>query len=90
MSSKWSRKFYALCASLADEQEAKLLFESLLSPKEQEEFAHRLHILSLLHEGQSQRSVRDQAKVSIATVTRGARVLRERGAALSKLIARIL
>ncbi len=49
---------------------------ALLTPKEIEEIANRLEIIRLLEKGKSQRDVAQQLGVGIATVTRGARVLK--------------
>lgn len=50
----------------------------LLTPSELQEMNKRLQILDLLEQGVPQRQIADQLGVGIATVTRGASVLKHR------------
>ena len=59
--------------------EMTAFFEALLTPKEIEEIANRMEIIRLLRSGESQREIAQQLSVGIATVTRGARVLKTEG-----------
>ena len=65
-----------LIASLKDPNEVESLFEELLTPAECEDLARRWHLVRLLINGASQREVSKEVGIGVATVTRGARELR--------------
>jgi len=73
METDWKKEVHRLFALPKRAKEARELLEAILTPKEYDEIARRWHIVSMLLEGHPQREVRDRARVSIATVTRGAR-----------------
>lgn len=50
----------------------------LLTPTELEEVAKRLQIITMLEAGMPQRKIAEQLGVGIATVSRGARALKQR------------
>lgn len=52
------------------------LLKDLLTPAELKEIRGRLKIVRLLHRGLPQRAVAQKLKIAIATITRGARVLK--------------
>lgn len=52
--------------------------DQLLTPSELEEIAKRLQIIKLLQAGMPQRKIAEQLGVGIATVSRGARALKQR------------
>jgi len=68
--------FAALLQKLESQQQVSNFLEALLTPKELDEIANRMEIIRLLRLGTSQREVAQQLGVGIATVTRGARVLK--------------
>lgn len=70
------KAFAALLNKLESEQQTCEFLAALLTPKELDEIANRLAIIQLLRSGLSQREVAQQLGVGIATVTRGARVLK--------------
>lgn len=69
------KDFVALVHGTTD----KVLLEDLLvgitTPKEREEFARRIEIVSLLLQGVSQRQISERLGVGIATVTRASKEL---------------
>ena len=67
-------------ASFAD------FLHDLLTPAERREMAIRWQIVKLLAEGTTQRGVADKLNVSIATVIRGARALRESRGGFSRML----
>lgn len=75
MVSPWKKELHKLIASVKNAAETENLFKALLTPTEHEELARRWQIVKHLIQGVSQREIRDQLSVSIATVTRGAREL---------------
>ncbi|MBL4584967.1 MAG: trp operon repressor [Pseudomonadales bacterium] len=76
--------FAGLLKRLESEDQILEFLSALLTPKELDEISNRMAIIQLLREGQSQREVAQQLGVGIATVTRGARVLKTR--ALEELL----
>ncbi len=72
-----------------DEKEVAELLSVLLTPGEYDEIAGRWQILQQLLEGKTQREVSKSLKVAIATVTRGARELKQGGEIFRKFHERI-
>lgn len=66
-----------LLAAIDRESMADCL-DQLLTPSELEEIAKRLQIIKLLQAGMPQRKIAEQLGVGIATVSRGARALKQR------------
>lgn len=62
--------------SAKDRAELSLRLEKLLTPSELEEVIKRLQIFRLLDQGVPQRKIAEQLGVGIATVSRGARTLK--------------
>lgn len=62
--------------SLKQKEIALAFLKNILTPAELEEIATRLQIVKLLKKGVSQRKVAEKLKVSIGTVSRGARELK--------------
>lgn len=67
---------YRLLAAARTPQTVAALLEELLTPHELDALAERWQIVQLLLGGRSQRDIRDQLHVAIATVSRGARVVK--------------
>ena len=65
---------YLLAAD--DRQSMAYRLEQLLTPSEYEEIIKRLQIFKLLKAGVAQRKIAEQLGVGIATVSRGARALK--------------
>ena len=74
---KGLNEFCGFLSEIDDPKEMKRILRSLLTPSELEELPTRLQILKLLQKGVSQREIASKLGVGIATVTRGARVLKE-------------
>lgn len=53
------------------------LLIGLLTPKEIEEFAERIRIVELLKKGVAQHAIAEKLQVGVATVSRGAREIKE-------------
>jgi Trp operon repressor len=84
----WTNACRMLAAARSPEDVSELL-DLLLTPSERRAIAERCAILKLLQKGYTQRHVRDTAKTSIATVSRGACVLSQHGSVLKKHLARM-
>lgn len=70
-----------------DRQEMKKLFEELFTPAEVKDFLLRYQIFREISDGTTQREIASRYKMSLCKVTRGARVLKRRGAFFKKLFA---
>ena len=66
----------AVLAKIKDPKLMGLFLKDLLTPREFEEIKRRMSIVKLLHQGLPQRVVAKKLKIAIATITRGARVLK--------------
>lgn len=67
--------FYELIASIRSPKEARQLLEDLLTPQELDQCSERWQLVQMLAAGTPQREIAKQLGVSIATVTRGSRML---------------
>ena len=76
MSSKSTKQLAKIFMKVRDPKLAENFLENMLTPPELEEIASRLRIIDLLQKGIPQREVAKKLKVSIGTVSRGARVLK--------------
>ena len=85
----WKTELENVLASVQNKAEAKQMLASLFTPAEYDELARRWQIIKLLQEGWTHRDVSKLVKVSIATVSRGARELKYGNGILHKLYQRI-
>ncbi len=76
MNKNKTNQLIAVFASCKDENELKDLIIGLFTPQEIEEFSTRLEIVRLLKNGIPQREIAEKLGVGIATVSRGARELK--------------
>ncbi|MFA6304354.1 MAG: Trp family transcriptional regulator [Patescibacteria group bacterium] len=63
-------------AKIKDPKFMAIFLKDLLTPAELAEIKRRLSIVKLLHQGLPQRVVAKKLKIAIATITRGARMLK--------------
>ena len=75
--------------SAKNKQFLKEFLADLLTPEELEHLALRWQIVKFLNKGFTQREVSRELKVSIATITRGSRVLRNKYGAFNKILQRV-
>lgn len=73
MDDAWKRELWEVVAAAKTPAEAQELLAAMLTPVEIEELSRRWQIMKHLVHGKTQRQVRDEVGVSIATVERGAR-----------------
>jgi len=76
MEARWKKELVGLIGSARNKEEIGELLTALLTPAEHDELARRWQIVRRLIEGATQRKVKEELKVSIATVTRGSRELK--------------
>ncbi len=70
-------KLLNVILTINDKKELKDFLRGILTPTELEDIAKRLEIVVRLLKGQTQRKIADDLGVGIATVTRGARELKQ-------------
>lgn len=63
--------------AVKNEEEMENILKGLFTPGEIEEFAQRIKIFKMLKDGVVQRTIAQELGVGIATVSRGARELKE-------------
>lgn len=73
METDWKKELISLIDSSRNKEETNELLKALLTPSEYEELAKRWQIVKKLIEGVTQRKIKNELNVSIATVTRGSR-----------------
>ena len=69
-----------------DKQLLEVFLTDLLTPGEFEEFVRRWQIVKALHAGTPQREIAKNLGISIATVTRGSRVLRDKQGGFNRVL----
>lgn len=75
--------------ALQNEAEVEEFLSAILSTSEKEGVNNRWLAASMLNEGYTQRQVARSLKISVATVSRAAKLIRGKETFLSKLIGRV-
>lgn len=75
-----------ILSQLHEKNAYHMFFECFLTPKERKELELRLAILKRLLDGESQRSIAHSLGISVTTVTRGSKALKECSQELKDLI----
>lgn len=76
-------------AAAENYKEVKLLVECLLTPQEKGEILHRWQLLEGLVDGDTQRDIAKQLGVSLATISRGSRLLKHEHPEFQELMIRL-
>lgn len=71
------RALFEAVLALREPEECRLFFQDLLTPSELQALADRWAVVRALLEGASYREIQRQTGVSVATITRVARCLRD-------------
>jgi TrpR family trp operon transcriptional repressor len=66
--------------------EMRLFLKELLTPGEVRDITLRWKLLELLADGVSQRKIAEELKVSLCKITRGSRILKQKGAVTSRVL----
>lgn len=77
MKDAWLKEISRVFALARTEKEIEGLLIDLLTPAERDALAERWQIIKRLLKGKTQREIRDELQVSIATVSRGSAALRD-------------
>lgn len=68
--------FAQVLQKVKSQSELNAVLETILTPKEREEIDQRIEILKRLEKGDAQHKIAQALKVGVATVTRGAAVMK--------------
>ena len=75
-----------LVKNLHSEVEIENFFKELLTESEIETLSKRWRILDMLAQGNTQRDISKQLKVSLCKVTRGAKILKDKDSVITKYL----
>ena len=76
----------AVLAAIHSPLEVRQFLTELLTPGEVRDIALRWKLLELLADGVSQRKIAEELKISLCKITRGSKILKQKGAVTSRLI----
>ena len=66
--------------------EMRLFLNELLTPGEIHDITLRWRLLELLADGVSQRKIAEELKISLCKITRGSKILKQKGAVTSRVL----
>ncbi|HCF95061.1 MAG: Trp family transcriptional regulator [Verrucomicrobiota bacterium] len=75
--------------NITDRKEMERLFSELFTRGEVKDITLRWELMKQLKEGHSQREIAQNLKISLCKITRGARILKDSDAVLTKLLAKM-
>lgn len=78
--------FYEALAGVTDVRDMQRFMKELLTPKELEDVSRRWQILTDLCLGVPQREIAERHQMSLCKITRGSRVLHEKGSICKAMI----
>ena len=64
----------------------KKFFSEIFTPAEIQDVALRWRLMTMLHEGVPQREIADDLGISLCKITRGSKVLKDRGSVTKRLL----
>jgi TrpR family trp operon transcriptional repressor len=76
----------SVLSAIESPQEMRLFLKELLTPAEVRDITLRWRLLELLAEGVSQRKIAEELKISLCKITRGSRILKQKGAVTSRVL----
>lgn len=83
---RYTKDLVSLFTVVNDHKLMEELLRSILTPSEFEEIGLRLQIFRLLHQGVTQREIAKKLKVSIGTISRGAKEYKYGQADFNKIL----
>ncbi len=69
-----------------DEKTMTRLFEEIFTEKERRDIALRWQLLKELHEGQTQRKIAENHKISLCKITRGSKILKDTDSIIRQIL----
>ena len=76
----------AVLAAIDSPAEMRLFLKELLTPGEVRDITLRWKLLELLADGVSQRKIAEELKISLCKITRGSKILKQKGAVTSRVL----
>jgi TrpR family trp operon transcriptional repressor len=75
-------------ASISGPEEMSRFLEELLTPGEVRDITLRWRLLELLAQGVPQRKIAEELQISLCKITRGSRILKQKGAVTARVLAK--
>jgi len=72
--------------SITSPEEMRAFLNELLTPGEVSDITLRWKLLELLDEGVSQRKIAEELKISLCKITRGSKILKQKGAVTARVL----
>ena len=76
----------AILAAISSPEEMSVFLKELLTPGEVRDITLRWRLLERLAEGVTQRKIAEELRISLCKITRGSRILKQKGAVTSRLL----
>ena len=76
----------AVLASIESPEEMSVFLKELLTPGEVRDITLRWRLLEQLSEGVTQRKIAEELRISLCKITRGSRILKQKGGVVSRLL----
>lgn len=75
-----------ILASIESSEEMRTFLKELLTPGEVRDITLRWRLLERLSEGVTQRRIAEELRISLCKITRGSKILKQRGAVTARLL----
>ncbi len=72
--------------AIQDLDELNLLFKDIFTPAELDDLSLRWKLLNDLHQGITQRKIAEKYGISLCKITRGSKVLKQKGSVVRKIL----
>jgi len=72
--------------SITSAKEMRCFLKELLTPGEVRDITLRWHLLEQLAAGATQRKIAEELKISLCKITRGSRILKQKGAVTARVL----
>ncbi|MEI7902873.1 MAG: Trp family transcriptional regulator [bacterium] len=76
----------AVLAEIRSPVEIRLFLKELLTPGEVRDITLRWNLLELLADGMPQRQIAEELKISLCKITRGSKILKQKGAVTARVL----